>query len=67
LPLQVDENDLWVMSNRMIRHIYTKLDAEDYNFRIFRSSVEDVVRGSGCEAGANRKRKRIIRKKANKI
>lgn len=34
-------DDLWVLSNRMIRHIYTTLDPNDINFRIFRYSIKD--------------------------
>lgn len=66
--VQVVDDDLWVMSNRMIRHIYSKLDVDDYNFRIFRTPIAEVVKGTKCEAtvGESLKRKRTLRRRVTK-
>jgi len=56
---QVVDDELWVMSNRMIRHIYTKLKSDDYNFRIFRQNVKEAVKNTRC---AESKLKREIQK-----
>lgn len=53
---QVVGDDLWVMSNRMIRHIYSKLDIDDYNFRIFRAPVREAIKGTICESTSNVRR-----------
>ncbi|CRL01323.1 CLUMA_CG014255, isoform A [Clunio marinus] len=48
--LKVVEDDLWVLSNRMIRHIYSKLDTDGgFNFRIFRTSVKDAIADTKCK------------------
>lgn len=64
---QVDDNDLWVLSNRMIRHSYSKVDVDNFNFRIFRSPVAEVVKGTKCESGRVRSRKRIVRRRGSKV
>lgn len=66
--VQVVDDDLWFMSNRMIRHIYSKLDVDDYNFRIFRTSVTEVVKGTNCDvatakADGTTTKRRVLRRR----
>ncbi|KAG5676601.1 hypothetical protein PVAND_006424 [Polypedilum vanderplanki] len=56
--LSVVDDDLWVMSNRMIRQIYSTLNADDFNFRIFRQPVKDTL--AACNATASRRRNSLI-------
>lgn len=58
VSIQVIDDDLYVLSNRMIRHLYSKLIADDYNFRIFRTSVKNAVAGTNCEVTKKRSRRR---------
>jgi len=47
--LQIDnENNLWVLSNRLPRFIYDRYDTNEYNFNIFRENVADAVAGTSC-------------------
>lgn len=54
LYLQVVGDDLWVLSNRMFRHIYSSLDVNDINFRIFRTPVKEAIKGTKCEVKSSR-------------
>ena len=48
--LSVDrEGTLWVMSNSLPRFIYSKLDVEDFNFRVWRLKTADAVKGTKCQ------------------
>lgn len=50
--LNVDqEGVLWVLTNTMPRFIYGRLDPNEYNFRVWRVNVLDVVRGTVCDGG----------------
>ncbi|XP_070500416.1 L-dopachrome tautomerase yellow-f2-like [Chironomus tepperi] len=51
--LKIYGDDLYVLSNRMIRHIYSKLDTNEVNFRIFKISIKDAR----CSATHTRRRK----------
>ncbi|KAJ6626578.1 L-dopachrome tautomerase yellow-f2, partial [Pseudolycoriella hygida] len=47
--LNVDRNGtLWVMTNSMVRFIYSQLDPNVYNFRVWKANVRDIVRGTIC-------------------
>ncbi|PSN37933.1 Protein yellow [Blattella germanica] len=41
--------NVWVLSNRLHRFIYSKLDYNDYNFRILTAPTEMAVRGTICD------------------
>lgn len=48
--LNVDaEGIVWMMTNTMPRFIYSRLNPEEYNFRIWRQPVQDAIRGTICE------------------
>lgn len=42
------EGTLWVMSNTMPRFIYASLNENEYNFRVWKGKVTDVVDGTVC-------------------
>ena len=42
---------LWVLSNRLHRYLYSKLDPSDINFRVLMMPVDEAVRGTPCEEG----------------
>nr|ATU82719.1 venom major-royal-jelly/yellow-like protein 1 [Pristhesancus plagipennis] len=42
---------LWVLSNRLHKYLYGKLDPNDINFRILSTFVSNAVRGTPCEEG----------------
>ncbi|XP_055374666.1 L-dopachrome tautomerase yellow-f2-like isoform X2 [Condylostylus longicornis] len=44
-----DEDNIWVMSNTMPRYIYSRLDPNEYNFRIWTTTVKKAVQGTLCE------------------
>ncbi|XP_067616140.1 dopaminechrome tautomerase [Eurosta solidaginis] len=46
---QAPEQSLWVMSNRLPIYLYGQLNYSDINFRILRSGVNDITRGSVCD------------------
>ncbi|XP_065209990.1 protein yellow-like [Planococcus citri] len=53
--LRVDlepEQSVWVLSNRLHRFLYDRLDPNDVNFRILSAPVNGVVRGTVCDQGA---------------
>jgi hypothetical protein len=60
-PIQIIDDDLWVLSNRMIRHLYSKLDELDFNFRIFRTPVPTAVEETKCVATRRRTQKRKLK------
>lgn len=48
--LKVDRNsNLWVLTDRLPVHLYRQLDPNEYNYRIFKASVKDLVKGTVCE------------------
>lgn len=50
IVLQVDsEGTLWVMSNSMPVFIYSMLDTNDYNFRVWKVNARDAVHGTVCQ------------------
>ncbi|KAH8318747.1 hypothetical protein KR074_005246 [Drosophila pseudoananassae] len=44
-----DEGTIWVMSNSMPIFIYSTLDTNEYNFRIWKQSTRVAKRGTACE------------------
>lgn len=48
--VQIDANGtLWMMTNSMPLFIYSRLDPDVYNFRVWRVNTADLVRGTACE------------------
>ncbi|XP_044759536.1 protein yellow [Coccinella septempunctata] len=48
--VKVDQNDnLWVLSDRLPTFMYRKLDPLDVNFRILTAPVSEAIKGSVCE------------------
>lgn len=43
------DGTLWVMSNTMPRFIYASLNEDEFNFRVWKTTVRDAIRGTGCE------------------
>lgn len=53
--LRVDKEpaqSVWVLSNRLHRFLYSRLDPNDVNFRILVADAKKVVQGTVCEPGA---------------
>lgn len=49
--LKVDRTgNLWVLSNRLPKFMYQKLDPNDVNFRILTAPVKDAIKGTACDA-----------------
>ncbi|XP_044742296.1 protein yellow-like [Chrysoperla carnea] len=42
------DNNIWMMSNRMPQFLYKQLNFDDINFRIFMSPVNDILTDSPC-------------------
>ncbi len=50
LRVDVEPNQsVWVLSNRLHRFLYDRLDPNDVNFRIFTAQVNKVVQGTVCD------------------
>lgn len=48
--LKVDkEGDLWVFSNKLPIYMRVGLDANEINYRIFRTPVRDAIKGTKCD------------------
>lgn len=48
--LNVDSDGiLWMFTNTMPRFIYSRLDPNEVNFRIWRQPVADAIRGTVCD------------------
>lgn len=43
------EGSVWVMSNTMPRFIYSRLNATEFSYKIWRGRTSEMIRGSGCE------------------
>lgn len=43
------DGTVWVMSNSMPRFIYSRLDENEFNFRVWKGKAVDAVRGTVCE------------------
>jgi hypothetical protein len=46
-----DEPDqgLWVLSNKLHKYLYTKLNPDEINFRVLTVKVRDAVKGTPCD------------------
>ncbi|KAM3962290.1 yellow-c [Aphomia sociella] len=44
-----DESNLWMLSDKMPRFIYSDLDVNDINYRIFSISTTDAIAGTACQ------------------
>lgn len=40
---------VWVLTNSMPLVIYSKLNTNEYNFRVWRARTADLIRGTECE------------------
>ena len=50
--LKVDkEGTLWVLTDRLPKFMFGRLDYDDTNFRIFNGSVEEIIKGTACAKG----------------
>lgn len=49
--LKVDyDGNLWVLSDRMPLFIYKNLNPQEYNYRILKGKVSDLILGTPCES-----------------
>jgi hypothetical protein len=63
--IKVDyNNNLWILSNRMPIWMYSKLDTNDVNFRVFSAPVLDAISHTACDVTA---RSDILDKYKNKF
>ncbi|XP_053670959.1 L-dopachrome tautomerase yellow-f-like [Anopheles nili] len=46
------DGDLWVMTNGLPRWLYATLNADDYNFRVWRQKPVKAIAGTICAPGA---------------
>lgn len=47
--LKVDgDGNLWVLSDRMPAFIFKKLNPEEFNYRILKGSINDLILGTPC-------------------
>ncbi|XP_012244008.1 protein yellow isoform X2 [Bombus impatiens] len=47
--LKIDRNgNIWILSDRLPTFMYSRLDPEDYNFRIVMGSVKEAIKGTVC-------------------
>lgn len=46
-----EEQSVWVLSNRLHRFLYDRLDPNDVNFRVLAANVKKIVKGTVCEQG----------------
>ncbi|XP_065220917.1 protein yellow-like [Planococcus citri] len=53
--LKVDKNGtLWVLTDRLPNFMYSKLNYDDVNFRIFSASTEQAIKGTVCDNSSSR-------------
>lgn len=56
----INNNTLWILSNKMQKFLYNKLDIADTNFYIHTVSVKDAVKNTECEPGFIEKIKKTL-------
>lgn len=44
-----DDGNLWVLSDRMPRFLFTKLDTNKFNYRILTGKIPEIIKGTVCE------------------
>lgn len=48
--LKVDrESNVWYMTNSMPIFVFSKLDTNEYNFRVWRGKISEIIKGTVCE------------------
>lgn len=48
--IKLDQNsNLWVLSDRLPIFLYSKLDKNDYNYRILKGKTTDLISGTPCQ------------------
>lgn len=48
--LSIDNDGyVWVMSNSIIKLLYTKLNLDEFNFHIWRANIKEVIKGTVCD------------------
>jgi hypothetical protein len=48
--ISIDHDDnVWVLSDRLHKYLYQQLDPNEFNFRILKGRVSDVVQGTVCD------------------
>lgn len=48
--LKIDRDDnLWVLSDRLPKFMFQKLDPKEYNYRILSGKITDLIKGTPCE------------------
>lgn len=48
--LKVDDNGkLWVLSDKMPKFLFSKLDSTKLNYRILTGKISDIIKGTKCE------------------
>lgn len=43
-----NDGNLWVLSDRMPVFLYKKLDPTEYNYRILRGKISEIIQGTPC-------------------
>lgn len=50
ISLKIDEDGyIWVMTNSLPVYIYSSLDPNEYNFRVWKQHVREAKRNTVCE------------------
>ncbi|KAG8327163.1 hypothetical protein J6590_024547 [Homalodisca vitripennis] len=49
---QEPQQNIWVLSNRLHKYLYSSLDPREVNFRLLTVSTKDAIKGTVCETGA---------------
>lgn len=53
--LKVDnefEQNIWILSNKLHKYLYTSLDPKEYNYYILISKTKDAIKNTVCQPGA---------------
>lgn len=49
--LKIDDNrNLWVLSDRMPTFLFHSLNPKEFNYRVLKGKVDDLIRGTPCSA-----------------
>lgn len=46
--LKIEKDNVWIMTNRLPMFIYSTLNPEEVNFRLYRVKVQDAIKGTVC-------------------
>ncbi|XP_050303842.1 protein yellow [Anthonomus grandis grandis] len=44
------ERNLWILSDKMPQFLFRQLDPNEINYRILKAKVDDIIKGTKCEA-----------------